>query len=160
LQHRQKLLALSETSNKVMEKLAVIFTRYDQPNKDDPDLTLYSGNFASDRDRNTMESMQRSIQSGAPPTADQNLFEDKRHNEICFRLSARNWPDNLNAANQKKWKTFCHQRVHEGRDGFRSIVQYRQLTEDLAKTAKTAKAIQQVEKLAAYGEEIAKFSSV
>ena len=159
LEHREKILAATDTSNNILEKLAWIFTRYDQPNKDDPDLTLYSGTFASDRDRNTMESVQRDIQSGKPPVADMELFEDERHNEICFRLSARNWPDNLSAASVERWKSFCHQRVHKGRDGFRSIAQYRQLVADLADTATTKKAIEQVEKLSAYGEEIAAFST-
>ena len=159
LEHREKILAATDTSNNILEKLAWIFTRYDQPNKDDPDLTLYSGTFASDRDRNTMESVQRDIQSGKPPVADMELFEDERHNEICFRLSARNWPDNLSAASVERWKSFCHQRVHKGRDGFRSIAQYRQLVGDLADTATTKKAIEQVEKLSAYGEEIAAFST-
>ena len=91
--------------------------------------------------------------------ADRNLFEDERHNEICFRLSARNWPDKLDATNTERWKTFCHQRVHEGRDGFRSIDQYRKLVEELAATATTTQAIEQVEKLTAYGDEIAAYSS-
>jgi len=159
LENRDKLLAASDASNDVLEKLAWIFTRYDQPNKDDPDLTLYSGKFASERDRNTMELVQRNIQSGKPPAADQDLFEDERHNEICFRLSARNWPDSLNAAAIERWKTFCHQRVHKGMEGFRSIAQYRQQVAELAETATSNKAIEQVEKLSAYGEEIANFST-
>ena len=155
LEHREKLLAAHD----VVEKLAGIFTRYDKPHKNDPDLTLYSGRFASDRDRKIMESVQRNIQSGEPPAADYDQFEDERHNELSFRLSARNWPDKLDAASNERWKTFCHQRVHEGRDGFRTIVQYRQLLTELAENSTTRKAIEQVEKLSAYGDEIAAFSS-
>ena len=155
LQHREKLLAAKD----IIEKLAHVFTRYDQPGKDDPDLTLYSGSFASDRDRNIMESVQRDIQGGTPPEAGRDLFEDERHNEICFRLSARNWPEKLNSADSERWKTFCHQRVHKGSEGFRSITEYRQQVALLAETATTRKAIEQVEKLTAYGEETAAYSS-
>ena len=91
--------------------------------------------------------------------AEEYPFEDERHNEICFRLSARNWPDSLNTADTERWKSFCHQRVHQGQDGFRSITQYRQLVADLAKDATTTKATSQVEKLRSYGDEIAAFSS-
>lgn len=151
LEHRQKLLS----AESVLQKLAEIFTRYDQPKKDDPDLTLYSGNFASGRDKVTMDAMQSELSSGKPADYTRYKFDDDRLNELCFRLTARNWPETLSSDDQARWKEFCHQRVHNGQDGFRSLAQYRVLLEEMR--ASNAKP-ESVSKLAKYGEKIAAYS--
>lgn len=155
LQHRDQLLGAAG----VLEKLAEVFTRYDQPHKDDPDLTLYSGSFASDRDRNNMELMQKHLSTGDLASIESKPFDDNRLNELRFRLKARNWPDKLDQTDTAQWKTFCRQRVHEGRDGFRSLTLYTELLQELSDTAKTAEAKTMVEKLTEYGNEVAGFSA-
>jgi len=154
LEHREKLLAAKD----VLEKLAWVFTRYDEQTKDDPDLTLYSGSFASDRDRNIMISLQKEIAGGSLSTVDEDLFDDKHLNELLFRLRARNWPQNLDHSDNNKWQSFCHQRVHKGQDGFRSIAQYRELVQELKNGATNANEIDLTKKLAIYGEKVAEFS--
>lgn len=151
LEHRQKLL---EAEN-VLVKLAEVFTRYDQPHKDDPDLTLYSGSFASNRDKVTMDGLQKELNGGAAIDYTHYQFDDHRLNELCFRLAARNWPESLNAEDKQKWKRFCHQRVHSGQDGFRSIAQYRSLLEEMQTSNVNT---DNLDKLAEYGDNIAAFS--
>lgn len=151
LEHRQKLLSAED----LLEKLAEVFTRYDQPHKDDPDLTLYSGSFASDRDRAVMNTMQRELNTGKPANHTLCKFDDQRLNELCFRFTARNWPETLSADDNHKWKEFCHQRVHKGTDGFRSLTQYCSLVEELRATNAKSEI---VNKLAKYGESVASYS--
>ncbi len=156
LEHRKKLLAAPD----VLEKLAWVFTNHDRPNQNDPDLTLYSGNFASDRDKKVMESMQKAMCANQPlPDATDTLFDDKRMSELYFRLTARNWPKNMDTTTTARWRKFCHQRVHLGLDGFRSIVEYRELAANLASSAKTETEINRASKLKEYGEEVASFSA-
>ncbi len=151
LAHREKLLA----AENVLEKLVEVFTRYDQPHKDDPDLTLYSGSFASDRDRATMNVMQNELKTGKPSDHSRYSFDDDRLNELCFRLTARNWPETLGTDDQARWKAFCSRRVHNGQDGFRSLAQYRSLIEELKSTGTVP---ENVNKLAEYGETVASYS--
>ena len=152
LAHRKKLL----NADNVLEKLAEVFTRYDQPHKDDPDLTLYSGNFASKRDRALMNAMHKELKNGGLTNYADHTFDDERLNELSFRLVARNCPENLSAEDMGRWKNLCHQRVHQGQDGFRSLTQYRALLEEMQNLDS---ADENVRKLTKYGETVAAYSA-
>ena len=154
MQHREQLLAAPD----VLEKLAWIFTTRDNRGQNDPDLTLYSGQFASDKDRNIMESMQQKLSARKPvPGASEKLFDDDRLNELYFRLTARNWPEKLTDVERDRWRQFCHQRVHKGCDGFRSLEEYKILTTEL-KHNSTPVVSDTITRLEEYGLLTASFS--
>lgn len=156
MKHRDQLLAAPQ----VLEKLAWTFTNRGNRGQNDPDLTLYSGQFASDRDRTVMESMQQKLTTRqAVPGASENIFDDERLNELYFRLTARNWPEKLTDVEVDRWRHFCHQRVHEGCDGFRSLEQYKQLTTEL-KINGAPEITDTVNKLEEYGIETAGYSKL
>jgi len=156
LEHRQQILA----SDSLLEKLAYVFTRHDKPNADDPDLTLYSGNFFSDRDRNQMQRLQKMLNQGGDINSltQQIEFEDNRLDELTFRLRARNWPDQLDSQESDRWRKFCHRRVHRGDDGFRNIASYSETIDTMQKGAQSTKELERAQKLKEYGESVAKFS--
>jgi len=155
LKHREQLLAAPQ----VLEKLAWVFSNQNYEEKNDPDLTLYSGQFASDRDKNIMESLQQKFQYSKPcPAASDDIFDDKRLNELYFRLTARNWPEKLSATELSRWNMFCHERVHLGKDGFRSLDQYKVIAAELKHNADRSEDIEMAEKLEAYGDKIANYS--
>ncbi len=157
LEHRTRLLAAAP---QVLEKLAWVFTNHDHPNQNDPDLTLYSGRFASNKDKSVMDAMQQAMNTNQSlPEAGSEIFEDTRLNELYFRLNARNWPEKLDTEVTSRWRDFCHQRVHIGDDGFRSITDYKETVATLASTATTSVEIQRAKKLQEYGDEVAAFSS-
>lgn len=159
LEHREQLLAAPD----ILEKLAWVFTRQDSPEKDDPDLTLYSGSFASDKDRRVMESLQNAIRTRQelPEASPENsIFDDKRIDELYFRLNARNWPDKLSAAAESRWRQFCNRRVHGGHDGFRSISEYNNIVSSLAESATSEIEVDRAKKLQEYGMQVAAYSKM
>ena len=159
MEHREKLLAATD----VMEKLTQVFTSHDKPVQEDPELTLYTGQFANNRDKNMMESLQKKFgeqKSNSSPFNDQNItFDDHRLNELYFRLNARNWPELLDNQTGHKWRDFCHKRVHLGQDGFRSITEYRESIEAMAVAAASQTEVDRVNLLREYGDEVANFST-
>ena len=159
LSHREKLLAATD----VMEKLTQVFSSHDRPTHEDPELTLYTGQFATDKDRKTLDTLQKSFndQKPASGTIDQNLkFDDHRLNELYFRLIARNWPDLLDKQSGNKWRDFCHKRVHQGHDGFRSIAEYKKSIRALDDVAVNQTDSDMFNLLRKYGDEVANFSTV
>lgn len=153
LQHRETLLA----SKGLLEKLGAVFTRHHQTEAADPDLTLYSGSFASDKDRAAMQKLHTELNTGKPVEY-HNFSFDERFKELSFRLMARNWPDSLDAIDEQRFRALCFERVHQGSDGFRSIEQYRELLAELQNSATTAKEFDTAKQLTVYGDEIAAYS--
>jgi exodeoxyribonuclease-1 len=115
LQYRDSLI---KAGAQVSEKLAWAFAARDYPHVDDPELTLYSGNFASDRDRKLMQQLQGCLAAGETPQLPE--FDDRRLLEIYFRVKARSHPHLLSEGDTGKWSAFCRSRVHQGIDGFRN----------------------------------------
>ena len=153
LAYREQLLA----NPQVIEKLAWAFASRDFPNADDPELTLYSGQFASPADRKTMEQVQTFI-SQKKPLPEKLSFEDKRLNELLFRMQARHKPDQLSAEEMTKWQQFCHRRIHQGSEGFRTITDYRAALIQLEESEKSKKYPDMIKQLRHYGEQVAAFS--
>jgi exodeoxyribonuclease-1 len=152
LQYREQLIA----NPQVIEKLAWAFAARDYPNATDPELTLYSGTFASDKDRHTMQQVQSSLQSGRADTAFS--FDDDRLNEIWLRLRARHNPDTLSAQDQSRWQAFCRQRVHTGIDGFRTINDYEESMIKLKASISGEQSTELIGKLQAYGKQVAAYT--
>ena len=85
-----------------------VFAEGEHGPADDVELDLYGG-FISDGDRATMalvHSMSPQDLASASPH-----FNDPRLNELLFRLRARNWPDSLNPAEQRRWLDHCQRRL-------------------------------------------------
>jgi exodeoxyribonuclease-1 len=85
--------------------------KIDYPPEQDVDFQLYDGSFFSDHDKKQMDI----IRSLAPHQLDSHSFDfqDARLPEMLFRYKARNWPDILNEADQKRWTTFIESRWSE-----------------------------------------------
>jgi exodeoxyribonuclease-1 len=75
----------------------------------DPDLSIYSGGFFSDPDKQKMEKI-RAMSPEQLAKADF-TFSDARLSEMLFRYRARNYPSTLNVKEQLRWDEFCKNRL-------------------------------------------------
>ncbi|MCH1918889.1 exodeoxyribonuclease I [Shewanella sp. A3A] len=95
----------------VRQKLTELFESESFKETTDPDVMLYSGGFFSPADKAKMEMIRN--------TAPQNLaalelnFDDARLPEMLFRYRARNYPNTLSDAENRKWAQFCQQRLSD-----------------------------------------------
>lgn len=109
LRNLEMLRAADGLPERVRQAFAL---RTDQwPARQDPECMLYAG-FATPADKRRCE-----VVRTTPPeqlaTADFG-FEDPRYGELLFRYRARNWPDSLNAAGQRRWHTFVRDKLIRG----------------------------------------------
>ena len=95
-----------------ISKIQAIFTTRLETTVSDPELMIYSGGFFGSRDKHTMSQI-RELNPNMIATANP-VFTDKRLASLWFRYKARNWPETLNDADSKAWRSFCHQRLHQG----------------------------------------------
>ena len=75
----------------------------------DPDLQIYSGGFFKDKDKASFE-----IIKTTPADKLFNLdliFQDTRIQELFWRYKCRNYPEYMNGATIKKWKSYCAGRL-------------------------------------------------
>jgi exodeoxyribonuclease-1 len=92
------------------EKLATVFSGHAYSEQDsDPDLSLYSGGFFSEADKQKMAK----IRASSPEQLGKSAFSftDHRLPEMLFRYRARNYPETLNADEQLRWNQFCGNRL-------------------------------------------------
>jgi exodeoxyribonuclease-1 len=89
---------LPQIRNKVMD----VFRPYPPVAGTDPDQMIYSGDFFSSQDRRLMDQ----IRATAPETLGELPwpFKDPRLEEMLFRYRARNYPDTLSAAENRRWQ--------------------------------------------------------
>lgn len=94
------------------EKIAAVFSenKFSGPGqKIDPDLTIYSGGFFSDVDKQKMVNIRNT-----PPDQLANFkpgFTDPRLAEMLFRYRARNYPQLLQPEETSRWREFCANRI-------------------------------------------------
>lgn len=93
----EKLLA----DKRLPAKLAEVFSKPYDNDKDDPDLMLYSGGFFNDSDRAEMNNIRR-LSPEELAHYDANFY-DQRLPEMLFRYRARNFPESLNAEENQRW---------------------------------------------------------
>lgn len=151
--HREQILA----NPSIVEKLAWVFTSQDRTGRDDPELTLYSGSFATNADRQLMNNLHTNLKQNGKLLSP-SLFGDDRYGELVFRLLARNRPDLLDDTDHARWRHFCHSRVHLGTDGFRSIKEYNIELDNLQGGAASGAHPQLIQQLRSYGQQIASAS--
>ncbi len=92
-------------------KLAAVFSGQNYAGQDDadPDLAIYSGGFFSDNDKKQMVKIRLTPPKQLAKTTFK--FTDGRLPEMLFRYRARNYPETLNADEQRRWNTFCVDRL-------------------------------------------------
>ena len=74
----------------------------------DPELAIYTG-FPSDADKRLFAKIR-----GTLPAAlrdHENAFHDPRYSTLLFRYRARNFPETLNADENRRWQSFRRQRL-------------------------------------------------
>ena len=105
--HKQKLLG----DNTLIRRLEEMYSRKRERGECDPDSDLYGG-FISNADRQlcnqVLSSSPEKLSAWTPE------FKSTRLQTLYPRYRARNWPETLDATEQKKWQTFCHARLIDG----------------------------------------------
>lgn len=99
---------LAESQELWRDKLAQVYGEESFAPNDDPEQQLYDG-FIGDRDRRLCEL----VRSAEPQQLLQDVwpFDDARLPELLFRYRARNFFPSLSTEEQKRWRTFCQQRL-------------------------------------------------
>jgi exodeoxyribonuclease I len=103
-------LAKIKASSGIIEKLQEVFANNKSKITEiDPDLSIYSGGFFSDSDRQQM----LKIRSSTPEQlgAQAFTFKDRRLAEMLFRYRARNFPETLSQPESLQWTNFCKERL-------------------------------------------------
>ena len=124
--HKQTLLA----DNTLIRRLEEMYNRKRDSGECDPDSALYGG-FISNADRQLCNQvLSRSPEKLANWVP---AFQSTRLQTLYPRYRARNWPELLNEAEQKKWQAFCQARLQDGEfDCPLTIAQFQQRLEILA----------------------------
>jgi len=104
----QRHLAALKGAPGLVEKIQEAFSQRTFDDSEDPDSQLYRGGFFSDADRRTMDEVCRTEPEGLAAVAGR--FQDDRLDEMLLRYRARNWPDQLSAAEQDHWNRYRVQR--------------------------------------------------
>ena len=101
------------------EKLAAVFSghAYSEQNAD-PDLSIYSGGFFSEADKQKMAKIRAS--SPEQLAKSEYKFNDSRLPEMLFRYRARNYPETLSPDEHLRWNELCQNRL-SGRQAGASI---------------------------------------
>jgi exodeoxyribonuclease I len=100
------------------EKIAAVFSKNEFPQsgqETDPDLTIYSGGFFSDSDKQKMAKIRNTLPdqlANFKPS-----FTDPRLVEMLFRYRARNYPDLLQPEETSLWLKFCANRITGNQPG-------------------------------------------
>jgi exodeoxyribonuclease-1 len=101
------------------KKLVAVFSGHAYAEQhSDPDLSIYSGGFFSEADRQKMLKIREMSPEQLAKSAIS--FNDPRLPEMLFRYRARNYPETLSADERLKWHEFCKNRL-TGRQAGASI---------------------------------------
>lgn len=103
--HLDALRRAADVGEKVRRVFAV---ERDEKQVIDPELAIYAG-FPSDADKRLFAKVR-----GTPPASlreYESAFGDPRYAPLLFRYRARNFPQTLNADENRRWQSFRHQRL-------------------------------------------------
>jgi len=102
-------LEMIRRSEHLEQKLIEVFKHNPFEPETDPDQSLYSGGFFSDRDKQQMATIH---QLDPYALVDKSFdFADDRLDEMLFRYRARNYPETLLPDEQEKWQNFRVERL-------------------------------------------------
>ena len=124
------------------------------PVVDDVDHTLYSGSFFSDADAKRFKEI-RSL----PPEelwSKRFNFDDQRAHEMLWRYQCRNWPEKLSEEEEKRWKSFCAQRLIQPPGNTPVTLEFyaRKIAERMASNDTTPQDKEVLSKLEAWGRDL------
>lgn len=124
--HKQKLI----NDNTLIRRLEEMYNRKRELKESDPDSALYGG-FISNNDRKlcnqVLTSSPEKLSNWTPD------FKSSRLQTLYPRYRARNWPETLNEAEQRKWQSFCQARLIDGEfDSTLTVDQFQSRLEELA----------------------------
>ncbi|MEM8943506.1 MAG: exodeoxyribonuclease I [Pseudomonadota bacterium] len=133
--------------------LHAVLTRED-PEVEDPDVSLYSGGFLSSNDRTALDALlrmaPRELASARP------VFEDERLDELLFRYRARNYPTTLTEEEQSRWRSHCARRLADGEPGLQ-LAEFRRLIASLITPESTPKVRDILQALSEWGDSLEAF---
>lgn len=134
------------------DKLQTVFTRdVAREEPQDPDLMIYSGGFFSNADKGKMAKI-RTLDP-ARLTAARPQFDDPRLAEMLFRYRARNWPENLDEEEARRWQAFRQASLME------PLAAYEARLADLeSRPQTTARDLEILSQLREWSGELADFS--
>jgi exodeoxyribonuclease-1 len=102
-------LQLLRQNSQVREKVVALFAEAEPfTPSDNVDAQLYNG-FFGDADRATMRIIQQTAPENLP--ALDLKFQDSRLEELLFRFRARNYPQTLTDAEQRRWTLHRHEAI-------------------------------------------------
>jgi len=138
---------LIRQSGDLLEKLQKVFAPKQYEPITDPDLMIYSGGFFNVRDKQVMNIIRELT---AEQLASYSFHgDDPRLNEMLFRYRARNYPQSLNAEEQKKWQAFCLKRL-SAKKGSRVLgfTEFRAILKELQQEGTDPELVQDLEQYA------------
>ena len=102
-----------------------VFQRPAATSTPDVDEDLYGG-FLGPADRRSLERLRALADKGggAALAGKQPAFEDSRLEELLFRYRARNWPEELDEAEQSRWQQLRRDRLHQGAGAGLTLTQF------------------------------------
>lgn len=133
-------LAFIRENPGLARKLVAVFDEpMPPPASDDPDLSLYSGGFFSDSDKEKLSRFhiflaeKRKTPGGVTEAKAMLLkmkFADERIPRLAVRLFARNFPETLSESERLRWRDFCAGRIQlPAREGAAELADYARLVE-------------------------------
>jgi exodeoxyribonuclease-1 len=113
MRNRQTLL---HARKEIQQKIAKVFEPREFEPVTDPDLMIYAGGFFNGSDKALMNTIHDKdpFELGTQSWR----FADRRLPEMLFRYRARNYPETLNADEQKQWLEHCRARLVDGESGY------------------------------------------
>ena len=150
LRHAELIRARPDILQRVRHAYAARPTR----SYSDPDLQIYTGDFFPDEDREefaqirelTPEKLKRN-----PPR-----LYDRRGPEMLWRYIARNFPESLTPAEERRWKSFCASRILTPEaDGAFDITSFKRFVQNrLSRVDTPARDKVILSRLLEYGQEL------
>jgi len=105
----ERHLELLRNAPEIAEKVRRVFAiERDAKEAIDPELAIYAG-FPSDADKRLFAKVRGT--SPASLREYESAFADARYAPLLFRYRARNFPESLNADENRRWQSFRHQRL-------------------------------------------------
>lgn len=145
-------LGLLRSSEDLARRVQEAFAGQQWPASTDPDEMLYGGGFFSPQDRKQLDFLR---QQPVEVLGELDLnFSDARLAEMVFRYRARNFPQTLSAEEQERWEEFRQERLLKAGAGWRSLPQYFEVLQDLARQDLPANQKLLLQDLQFYGESL------
>lgn len=118
------------------------------------ETSLYSGGFASDRDRATMERLRRMTAEDLAGVAGGIEFDNERFGDMLLHYRARNFPETIDdAADEEKWRAYREDHLVGGKNRSMNFERYFAMLEKLQEERPDREEV--IEELFEYGENLA-----